>query len=627
MLSRQDALSPITFIAERTLTNLAETQKSLTATQSLAKPSRPAFADRLKESHSKKPQTTQESTSNARPKSAPSKKLSGEFQVRDVSSKSSVEKKQKQTETRIDPEVKTEKSDEDLNLSIINVIPSQIVDDDEENLDLEVSKSEGIPQTPEIDHSVEATIPLSFLSATTRRQQIDTSDTEVLKDPEFSKSGAVSFAPLAFFNALDQNKNSTVSPLEGQPVLSAEELQAAVNVADSLTESSTEVDVISQSELQNQSSESDIIRVESPTISLETSEKSKNEAEIETQQVPVKNQNSENQSEFKQSAQPANAAQNAVATSGLNQVRSAEENSEAEKSQSDGDIQLTEVEDAVQEVDVEFKTEKQIEVHKKEKPAGVDSEDDVSNEESNSNAVSRYGHTSTPAIEHVNPQTRTSTKDVSGPTAPDPLTAIQATSLDTAVTKITSSQEQTSSTRLTETNTLAAENRTSASEVKAEVVRPVLDTSKSEVPQKLASFIQQAAEQGKALKIRLHPPELGTLQIEVNRLNGQVTAKIEVESAAARSVIFEQLGLLKESLTQQGIKVDQLQVEINEQLTNEAENSYSSESGSSDMTQDQQHQREHYSTTGVERDENIEAEEIQNASTSKIGVSEMDVQV
>ena len=83
----------------------------------------------------------------------------------------------------------------------------------------------------------------------------------------------------------------------------------------------------------------------------------------------------------------------------------------------------------------------------------------------------------------------------------------------------------------------------------------------------------------------------------------------------------------KSPLTQQGIKVDQLQVEINEQLANEAENSYSSESGSSDMPQDQQHQREHYSTTGVDQEEAVDLNEKQSAPTSKIGVSEMDVQV
>lgn len=627
MLSRQDALSPITFIAERTLTNLAESQKSSTATQPLAHANRPAFADRLKKSQSKKPQSALESTSNSRPESAPSRKPSGRTPVRETSVERSAVTKPKQAETRNEPTENSAIPEEALEVSFATVNTTPIADADEENLDLESSNPENNFSAPETDHPVEVTMPLSLLSATAKRQQVDTSEAEALEEPVFSEKDAASLAPIAFFKALDQNKNSTESPLESQPVLSMEELQAAVKAAGSPGNTSSEVDVISQPEPQNQSTENEEVGEESPIFSVESLASTNSEAETEVQHATDQEQDLENQSESKQSSHVTYETPSAYSSPSQNSVDQPESHSEPESAKSNGTVQLPPAEDVVQEGKVELKTESQIEVHKKEQPTEVDSGNEDTSDESNSQQVSRYGNSSIPVTEHVNPQAKPSTNDVSGQTVSNPTSDVQPVTLETVASKISSIDEQSSRTRMTETNTLAAENRPSVSEGKAEVVRPVLDTSKSEVPQRLASFIQQAAEQGKALKIRLHPPELGTMQIEVNRLNGQVTAKIEVESAAARAVIFEQLGLLKDSLTQQGIKVDQLQVEINEQLANESGNSFSSESGSSDMAQDQQHQREQYGTTGVERDDTTEAEEKQNAPTSKIGVSEMDVQI
>ncbi|WP_237226827.1 flagellar hook-length control protein FliK [Rubinisphaera sp. JC750] len=100
---------------------------------------------------------------------------------------------------------------------------------------------------------------------------------------------------------------------------------------------------------------------------------------------------------------------------------------------------------------------------------------------------------------------------------------------------------------------------------------PTLDANKPGFAEKLSSYMQSAAESGKSLRIRLNPKELGVLQIEVQRVDGQTTARLEVETPAARSIVMEQLHMLRDSLQSQGIRLDQLEVELNEHLSEQSE--------------------------------------------------------
>ncbi len=164
-----------------------------------------------------------------------------------------------------------------------------------------------------------------------------------------------------------------------------------------------------------------------------------------------------------------------------------------------------------------------------------------------------------------------------------------------------------------------------ATGAKTEVSRPVLDTTRGDVPQKLAGFIQQAAEQGKPLRIRLNPPELGTLQIEIGRHQGQVTARLEVETAAARAVIFEQLSVLRDSLQQQGLKLDQIQIEVNESLSQSSDSGVDGESGSGQFSdeEDPQHQTGYAAGEPAEEETSSRPAAVRNTT----GVTEIDVEV
>jgi flagellar hook-length control protein FliK len=64
------------------------------------------------------------------------------------------------------------------------------------------------------------------------------------------------------------------------------------------------------------------------------------------------------------------------------------------------------------------------------------------------------------------------------------------------------------------------------------------------------------------VRIRLHPPELGSLQVTVKIENSQVIAAIEVEHTAAKQVLLENLPKLQASLKEQGITIADFRVEV-----------------------------------------------------------------
>lgn len=72
----------------------------------------------------------------------------------------------------------------------------------------------------------------------------------------------------------------------------------------------------------------------------------------------------------------------------------------------------------------------------------------------------------------------------------------------------------------------------------------------------------EAAQQrgGGPLRIRLHPRELGALKLELQVEQGVMTAKLEVETQAARTALLDSLPNLRERLDEQGIRVEQFDV-------------------------------------------------------------------
>lgn len=66
---------------------------------------------------------------------------------------------------------------------------------------------------------------------------------------------------------------------------------------------------------------------------------------------------------------------------------------------------------------------------------------------------------------------------------------------------------------------------------------------------------------GGSVTIRLDPPELGAVRVQMHMNAGVVTARLEAAQQSVRSMLNQQLGQLRHALESQGLTVDRLQVQ------------------------------------------------------------------
>jgi flagellar hook-length control protein FliK len=80
--------------------------------------------------------------------------------------------------------------------------------------------------------------------------------------------------------------------------------------------------------------------------------------------------------------------------------------------------------------------------------------------------------------------------------------------------------------------------------------------------QRVARAFETAAERGGPLRLRLSPPELGSLRLEVQLRDGTLQARIEAETPEARGLLLEQLPALRERLAQQQVRLERFDVDV-----------------------------------------------------------------
>ncbi len=83
--------------------------------------------------------------------------------------------------------------------------------------------------------------------------------------------------------------------------------------------------------------------------------------------------------------------------------------------------------------------------------------------------------------------------------------------------------------------------------------------------ERVARALQAAEGRGGHLRLRLHPPELGALRLDVQVRGGVMHARIEAEQSAARTMLMDGLPMLRERLAEQGIRVEQFDVGVLDQ--------------------------------------------------------------
>ncbi len=98
--------------------------------------------------------------------------------------------------------------------------------------------------------------------------------------------------------------------------------------------------------------------------------------------------------------------------------------------------------------------------------------------------------------------------------------------------------------------------------------------------QRVEQAFQSMSAAGGTVRLKLSPPELGSMRLEITVRNGALTARAETETSAARNVLLDNLPALRERLAQHDIKVQQFDVDVRDQSAGgtPGQASYSSDS-------------------------------------------------
>lgn len=83
--------------------------------------------------------------------------------------------------------------------------------------------------------------------------------------------------------------------------------------------------------------------------------------------------------------------------------------------------------------------------------------------------------------------------------------------------------------------------------------------------QRVTRAFHVAGERGGEVRLRLSPPELGSLQVEISVREGVLTARMTAENSTARSLLLDNLPDLRQRLAEQDIRIERFDVELRDQ--------------------------------------------------------------
>lgn len=136
------------------------------------------------------------------------------------------------------------------------------------------------------------------------------------------------------------------------------------------------------------------------------------------------------------------------------------------------------------------------------------------------------------------------------------------------------------------TNLLATSRSDSASQGRTEPTAPDTPTiDRARFVQRIGGAIRAAQQRDGQIQLRLSPPELGTLKIQLSVNEGAITANLETETAAARNVLLDNLPALRERLADQGISIEKFDVDVGRDGQQQTNTSSDGDRDSSSPTQ------------------------------------------
>jgi flagellar hook-length control protein FliK len=90
---------------------------------------------------------------------------------------------------------------------------------------------------------------------------------------------------------------------------------------------------------------------------------------------------------------------------------------------------------------------------------------------------------------------------------------------------------------------------------------------------RVAKAVQTANDRGGPLQLRLSPPELGSLKIQLTLKDGGLSASLEADNSNARKLLLDHLPALRDRLADQNIRVDRFDVDVKQENTGGQANS------------------------------------------------------
>lgn len=82
---------------------------------------------------------------------------------------------------------------------------------------------------------------------------------------------------------------------------------------------------------------------------------------------------------------------------------------------------------------------------------------------------------------------------------------------------------------------------------------------------RVAKAFEAAQDRGGEVRLRLNPPELGSLKLDIRLQEGVLVARLETETSSARTVLVENLPALRERLAEQGVRIERFDVDLMQQ--------------------------------------------------------------
>jgi flagellar hook-length control protein FliK len=80
--------------------------------------------------------------------------------------------------------------------------------------------------------------------------------------------------------------------------------------------------------------------------------------------------------------------------------------------------------------------------------------------------------------------------------------------------------------------------------------------------QRVTRAFESAQSRGGNVHLRLSPPELGAVHIELRVQEGVLSARLETDNSAARTALLDNLPALKERLADQGMRIENFEVNV-----------------------------------------------------------------